>query len=82
MATYVLYFVIGAVAAYLVYYLRWCCGSTCCVLCDLVLWQHVLFTVWVGAVAAFVAYCVSWYFDSISCVLCELVLWQHVLCIL
>ena len=51
-----------------------------CVLCELVLWQHVLGIDGVVAVAACLVYCVSWCCGSMSCVLCELVLWQHVLC--
>jgi len=59
----------------------WCCGSMSCVLCELVLWQHVLCIVWVGAVAACLVYYVSWCCGSMCCVLCELVQWQHVWCI-
>jgi len=40
-----------------------------CVLCELVLWQHVLCIVSVGAVAACVVYCVSWCCGSMSCAL-------------
>ena len=62
-------------AACLVYCVIWCCGSISYVLCDLVMWQHVLCIVYVGAVAACVVYSVRWCCGSMSCVLCDLVLW-------